>query len=101
MPYLQSWSTVHKGIQMNRPIERWQVCCPASMAKQSLAAITYAIEDARHDILELNEQNKRLRSLLMAAAYPRRGTEEESMTIQDFANLIQSIYSQDQLENGL
>lgn len=86
---------------MNRPIERWQVCSPSAMSKQSLAAITYAFEDARHDILELHEQNKRLRALLMAAAYPRRGTEEESMTIHDFAQLVQSIYAPDQLENGI
>lgn len=86
---------------MNRPIERWQICSPSAMAQQSVAAVTYALEDARHDILELHDQNKRLRALLMAAAYPRRGTEEEAMTLQDFANLVQSIYAPDQLENGL
>ena len=86
---------------MNRSIERWKVCLPSAMAKQSEAAITYAFEDARHDIIELADQNARLRGLLKIAAYPRRGTEEEAMDICAFATMVQDIYTSEQLENGL
>ena len=83
---------------MNRSIERWKLCLPSAMSQQSNAAITYAFEDARHDIIELDDQNKRLRSLLKMAAYPRRGTEEESMDIFTFAKMVQEIYTIEQLE---
>jgi hypothetical protein len=86
---------------MNRSIDRWNVCNPSAMAQQSIAAITYAFEDARHDMLELAQQNKRLRELLRISAYPSRGTDEESLTIYDFAQIVQSAYTLDQLENGL
>lgn len=86
---------------MNRSIERWKVCLPSAMAQQSTAAITYAFEDARHDIIELADQNARLRSLLMIAAFPRRGTEEEAMNIFTFGEMVRGIYTQEQLENGL
>jgi len=86
---------------MNRSIDRWKACLPSAMAQQSKAAITYAFEDARHDIIELHDQNARLRSLLMIAACPRRGTEEESMDINSFAEMVRGIYTFEQLENGL
>lgn len=83
---------------MNRSIDRWSICSPAAMVNQSKTATQYAFEDARHDILELHEQNKRLRAMLCMAAYPKRGTEEEALSITDFATLVQSVYTLDQLE---
>ena len=85
---------------MNRSIDRWSICSPKAMATQSGAAITYAFEDARHDILELNDQNKRMRELLCIAAYPKRGTNEERLDIAEFAKLIQGLYTVDQLESA-
>lgn len=39
--------------QLARSIERWELSDPVMMATQSPAAIRYAFEDARHDILAL------------------------------------------------
>ena len=39
----------------------------------------------------------KMKELLRAIAYPRRGTKEEEMTLQDFANLISKMLS---LENA-
>jgi hypothetical protein len=64
---------------MNRSIDQWRGCVPSSMAKQSDAAIIFAFEDAKHDILELAKENKRLRSMLKIAAYPRLGDELEQL----------------------
>lgn len=86
---------------MNRSIERWSICSPAAMVKQSAAAVQYAFEDARHDILELNNHNKRMRALLCMAAYPKRGTKEEELDIAEFAKIVQSVYTVDQLEVGV
>lgn len=84
---------------MNRTIDRWKICSPTAMCtQQSQVAQIYAMEDARHDIIELHDQNKRLRSLLKIAAYPRRGTEEERMDIQEFADIVQATYTCDQLD---
>jgi len=50
----------------------------------SPAAIQYALEDARADILTMAR-------LLCEAGYPRRGTAEEGQTIYDFAQKVQSL----------
>jgi hypothetical protein len=42
-------------LKLNRSIETWEKCDPAAMAKQSEAAIMFAFQDARADILKLNE----------------------------------------------
>ena len=84
---------------MNRDINRWKKCSPRSMAMQSLEAVTYGFDDARHDIIELHDQNMRLKKLLLVASFPRRGTDEEKMNIDDFSKLVQSFYTKDQLEN--
>ena len=56
---------------MKRSIERWQICRPEAMiTDQSEAAAIFAMEDARHDILELYDELKRMKSLLKMAAYP-------------------------------
>ena len=84
---------------MNRKIEHWKLCSPQAMAyNQSDAAKFYAFQDARADILELDEENQRLRDILRQIAYPKRGTAEESATLQDFADLIQSTFTLEQLE---
>jgi hypothetical protein len=40
---------------MRRSIDQWRGCDPKAMATQSEAALTYAFEDARADILALHE----------------------------------------------
>jgi len=83
---------------MKRTIEQWTNCNPKEMAfHQSEAAIMYAIEDAKSDILELHRENMRLRNIARAIAYPQRGTPEESYGIIDFAKILQSAYTADQL----
>jgi len=66
-------------------------------SQQSEAARVYAFEDARHDILELHDQINRMRGILACIAYPRRGTKEESMNLQEYADLIQGVYTSDDL----
>ena len=103
---------------MKRSIERWQICRPEAMiTDQSEAAAIFAMEDARHDILELydelkrmksllkmaayparGDELKRMKSLLKMAAYPARGTDENSLDIYEFAKIVQSVYSLADLE---
>lgn len=84
---------------MKRSIERWQICRPEAMiTDQSEAAAIFAMEDARHDILELYDELKRMKSLLKMAAYPARGTDENSLDIYEFAKIVQSVYSLADLE---
>lgn len=69
---------------LTRTIERWKALNPEAMYQSgSPAALFYALQDARRDLLALAD-------LLCLAAYPRRGTAEESMSIQDFAEIVQS-----------
>ena len=82
---------------MKRTIEQWNKCEPSAMVHQSDAALQYAFEDAKNDILELHKKNVDFGKLLLMAAYPRRGTGEESMSICDFANAVQFIFTADQL----
>lgn len=48
---------------MQRKIEQWKNCVPDAMVHMSIAAIRYAFEDAKSDILSLWEDNQRLRLL--------------------------------------
>ena len=75
---------------MKRSIERWKNCNPKAMAKQSEAAIMYAFMDAKEDILKMAEA-------LQVIAYPRRGTEEENMDIEDIINYIHTNFSREDL----
>ena len=51
--------------QLNRSIERWKGCDPEAMTyHQSAAAIKFAFEDAKHDVLALHEIGVELLSLL-------------------------------------
>jgi hypothetical protein len=50
---------------MKRAIEQWRDCSPRIMAQRmSRAAIQYALEDAKADILELHAEVARLRDAL-------------------------------------
>ena len=84
---------------MNRTIEQWSAGDPYAMCtKQSVNAQVFAMQDAKSDILELHAQNKRMKQILQIIAYPRRGTDEESRDIQSMAELIQGVYTSEQLE---
>lgn len=66
-------------------MSRWKKISPRAMHDTgSKAALYYALEDARADILTLS-------SLLERAAYPRRGTADETMTLQQFAEIVQAV----------
>lgn len=83
---------------MKRTIDVWTHCNPKAMAyDQSDAAVMFALQDAKADILELHAENLRLRNIARAIAYPQRGTPEESYSLMDFAKLLQSAYTADQL----
>lgn len=85
---------------MKREIGVWKNCDPAAMAhNQSDTAKQFAFEDAKADILELYEENKRLRRVMQIIAYPRRGTHEEGYGIMDIAKLIQSAYTSEYLDS--
>lgn len=56
------------------------------MAEMSSAAIQFAFEDAKHDILALA-------TLLCKAGYPRRGTSEQTQDIYEFAEKVQALIS--------
>ena len=84
---------------MERKIEGWRRCSPQAMAyEMSRAAQYYAFKDAQSYIIELHEENQRLREILRQIAYPRRGTCEETMSLQDFAEHIKATYTIEQLE---
>lgn len=59
------------------------------MAEMSPAAIRYAFEDARSDLLTMAR-------LLCEAGYPRRGTPEERMTMLEFAQKVQALIPHDE-----
>ena len=76
---------------MKRPVHRWANCNPSAMAQQSEAAIMYAFQDAKDDILQMAE-------ILRIIGYPRRGTYEEDMDIFDIANYIQANFKLSDLD---
>ena len=83
---------------MKRKIEQWKNCDPKAMVEnQSDAAKMYAFQDAKANILELHAENLRLRNIARAIAYPQRGTPEEGYGLMDFAKLLQSAYTAEQL----
>ena len=83
---------------MKRTIEQWKNCVPHDMAyAQSQGAQQFAFQDAKADILELHAENLRLRNIARAIAYPQRGQPEESYGLMDFAKLLQSAYTAEQL----
>jgi hypothetical protein len=54
-------------MDLNRTIETWAKCDPKLMATMSEAAIMYAFQDARADILRMNAELVRLRAAIMLA----------------------------------
>lgn len=83
---------------MKRAINVWMHCDPKAMAcGQSEAAVMFALQDAKADILELHAENLRLRNIARAIAYPQCGTPEEGYCLMDFAKLLQSAYTAEQL----
>lgn len=83
---------------MKRSIESWRGCDPKAMAQnQSEAAVMFALQDAKADILDLHAENMRLRNIARAIAYPQRGTPEEGYCLMDFSKLLQSAYTAEQL----
>ena len=84
---------------MKRKLSQYKNASPEAMAyRMSDAAKFYAFQDSRADILELAAEIQRLRNILRQIAYPKRGTAEESSTLQEFADTIQATYTLEQLE---
>lgn len=80
--------------KLQRTLERWAAGNPKVMYEEgSKAALFYALADAQKDIQLLG-------SLLCVAAYPRRGTVEESLTMEQFAALVQRVISLSDAANG-
>jgi hypothetical protein len=71
-------------MKMSRTLTQWAACNPKAMAEMSPVAIHFAFGDMKQDILLLA-------GLLAKAAYPKRGTKEESMTIVEFAEMVQKV----------
>lgn len=70
---------------MKRTLECWLAMDPQVMHDTgSKAALFYALQDAIRDI-------ETLARLLTRAAYPRRGTPDESLTIEQFAAMVQEV----------
>jgi hypothetical protein len=73
--------------KLRRPITTYLHCYPKAMAEDmSVAARIYAFDDMRADVITLAR-------LLCEAGYPRRGTSEETQSMQDFANKVQKLIS--------
>lgn len=49
---------------MQRHIEQWQNCVPSAMVNMSPAAIQYAFQDAKSDILALYKENQKLKAAM-------------------------------------
>ena len=72
-------------MELQRKLTQWKDCDPAKMANEmSPAAIQFALEDARADILLMAR-------LLCEAGYPRKGTAEEFMSMKEFALKVQAL----------
>ena len=85
-------------IKLNRAIDQWKNCDPTKMAtEQSDAAIMYAFQDAKHDILELYKENLKLKNIARVIAYPCRGTHEEGYGLMDLAKILQATYTAEYL----
>ncbi len=81
-------------MKLRRTIEQYQGCEPSAMAADmSQGAQRFAFEDMRRDILTLHAENTALKKLLCIAGYPRLGTQEEGMTMQQFAEKVQAVIS--------
>lgn len=87
---------------MRRTIETYKKGDPFALAhNQSANAAMFAFEDMHADIIELWNENQRLKEIARMIAFPRRGTAEESYNIMDMAKLIQSAYTAESLWNEI
>lgn len=75
-------------MKLNRTVKSYSESSPKAMSEMSPAAIMYALQDARADIMILA-------GILCQIAYPRRG-EEEHKTLQEFATQIQSVITHEE-----
>ena len=73
-----------KPKQLRRSIAQWSQCSPVAMSEQSQPAIRFAFEDAQADLLALAK-------ILAGIAYPKRGTQEEVRTLQEWAEIVQKV----------
>lgn len=78
---------------MERMVKQWKACNPFEMSLMSEAAIAYALQDAKKDILKMAEA-------LRVIGYPCRGTEEESMDLDAIAKYVQANFSLDELSES-
>jgi len=81
MPFL------YKNLYRKRKVKQWANCRPNEMAhSQSDSAKQWAFSDAKETIVEMA-------SILLRIAYPRRGTKDAEMDINDAAILIQKHFT--------
>ena len=83
---------------MKRSITRWENSDPDKMADQSRAAIFFAFQDAKADILELEEKTERMKSVLRRIGWPNRGSADDLAGIGEFAAEIQATWAIEDLE---
>jgi len=74
-------------MKLKRSIKSYLGCSPKAMAHDmSDNAQMFAFEDMRADVLTLAK-------LLCEAGYPRRGTEEETQSMVQYAAKVQNVIS--------
>ena len=66
---------------MKRSIDQWRGCNPESMAAQSKAAIRFALEDAKADIIELHDMLDEINDMLTGPL-----TSEDAYMVADYFN---------------
>lgn len=79
-------------MKLQRKLSQWSECSPKEMAKMSEAAIACALSDAQEDILTMAR-------LLCEAGYPRRGTDEQTRDIYEYAERVQQLISHEEAVN--
>ena len=81
---------------MQRTIVQWTNCDPRAMVTQSPAAIQYAFEDAKADILQLYKELQRFKNVARVIAYPSSEF-ERSLGTMDLQKILQATYSAEQM----
>lgn len=49
-------------MELQRTVEQWRECDPKAMARMSEAAVMYALQDAKADVLRMHAEVERLRA---------------------------------------
>ena len=75
---------------MKRTFEQWNNCDPKAMAQQSEAAIRFAFEDAKADLLKMAEA-------LRTIAFPKRGEPESYWDQYDIGRYVEANFSRDDI----